>query len=124
MKTLYRAAADDLLTDCGAFAETLETARVYLDNPGFGGARLWETQVDESSAKVLDLRGHDTAYVAELVGARDPGSIGVDEYVPRVSYELRGLGWEWVLVDESHPAGTTTWIWVGGDDPEMVEVGA
>ena len=125
-RTLYRAAADDILTDCGSFAETEAAARVYLDNPGYGGARLWRAEVEIDESALLDLTGADdaVAVLAERIGAEHPGAIGADEYAPRVSYELRDAGVEWVRVRESYPADTITWIWVGGDDPEMVEIDA
>lgn len=121
---LFRAANDDILTDCGSFAESLEAARAYLDNPGFGGARLWRTEVSVDESTLLDLTEEDDAVgvVAERIGKPHPGAIGADEYVPRVSYELRRAGIEWVRVLESYPAGTVTWIWVGGEDPELTEV--
>lgn len=120
-KTLYRAADDDILTDCGSFAETLDAARRYLDNPGFGGARLWMTEIHADESAILDLTDESdpVGVIAERIGKAHPGAIGADEYVPRVSYELREAGIEWVRVRESYPADTITWIWVGGADPEM-----
>ena len=123
-KVLWRAADDDVLTDCGSFAEAADVARAYLDNPGFGGRRLFRAEVEINVASMLDLVDADdaVAVVAARIGAGHPGAIGADEYVPRVSYDLRAAGVEWVRVRESYPADTITWIWVGGDDPEMVEV--
>jgi hypothetical protein len=123
MKTLYRAANDDIITDCASFAETAEAARLYLDNPGFGGRTLYRAEVEIDAAHVLDVTdSYDaTAEIAERAGQEHPGAIGADEYAARVSYELRDAGVEWVVVRESYPAETTTWIWVGGDEPEMIE---
>jgi hypothetical protein len=124
MITLYRAAEDDLVTDCASFAETLATARLYLDNPGFGGSRLWMCELDADAVCVLDVTDADdpTGVIADAIGAAHPGAIGAEEYAPRVSYDLRDAGIEWVRVRESYPADTVTWIWVGGDDPEMTEI--
>lgn len=123
---LYRAAEGDVLTDCGSFAESADIARAYMDNPGFGGRSLWQTDVDidVTASSVLDIvdSGDPTADVAARIGKPHPGAIGADEYVPRVSYELRDAGVEWVRVAESYPAGMVTWIWVGGDDPELAPV--
>lgn len=123
--TLYRAADSDTLTDCGSFAESLETASAYLANPGYGGATLWETTVDVDEDTLLDLSemGEEEAIEAlcERTGLDHPGAIGADEWVPRISYDLRDSGICWVRVRESYPEDTVTWIWVGGDDPEMVE---
>lgn len=121
---LYRAAKDDIVTDCASFAETLETARLYADNPGFGGCNLYRCALDTDAVRVLDLTDEDdpTAAAAEAIGHDHPGSIGADEYVPSISYQLRDAGYHWVRVCESYPADSITWIWVGGDDPEMDEV--
>lgn len=120
--TLYRAADTDTWGDCAAFAETREAAEAYLDNPGYGGARLWSCEVQPRN--VLDLTGEDdaTAAIAERIGAAHPGAIGADEYAPRVSYELRDAGVEWVRVRESYPEDSITWIYVGSDDPELEEL--
>lgn len=122
--TLYRAAESDVLTDCGSFAESIETARMYLDNPGFGGRRLYRAVVELESSAVLDLidESDPAGVIAERIGRDHPGAIGADEYAPRVSYELRESGVEWVRVRESYPVDTVTWIWVGGDDPELEEI--
>lgn len=65
-----------------------------------------------TKAKLLDLTKEDdpTATVADLIGQSHPGAIGADEFVPRVSYELRDKGIEWVKVKESYPENTTTWV--------------
>lgn len=121
---LYRAAKDDIVTDCASFAETLETARLYADNPGFGGCNLYRCALETDGLRILDLTEEDdpTAVAAEAIGHDHPGSIGADEYVPSISYQLRDAGYHWVRVCESYPADSITWIWVGGDDPEMDEV--
>lgn len=119
---LYRAADDDIITDTASFAETLETARAYLSNPGFGGRSLWVAEVDPQN--VLDLTTEDDPVqaLADAIDARHPGAIGADEWVHHVAGEIAAAGYEWVRVCESYPADTITWIWVGGDEPEMVEV--
>lgn len=124
MPTLYRAADDDYLDTGYSFAETLETAREYLDNPGFGGATLYTV---EATGEVLDLRGMTVAAVADRFGMADPGAIGVDEWIPRTQSALtqaQDEGYSWILVDESFPVSTTTWIWCGtfDNEPELTEV--
>lgn len=112
MTTLYRAADDDHISDCASFAQSRETAELYRRNPGFGGARLWTATVGPEH-RVLDLTGRDAMErLIDLVGI-DMGAIGVDEMVPRVCGALCDAGWDWVLVDESYPEDTVTWIWVG-----------
>ena len=104
-----------------AFAESPATAELYRDNPGFGGASLWRAERQEET-EALDLRGLDVGEAAELLGQPHPGAIDVDEWLPRTMDALdavRERGCLWALVDESYPAGTTTWIWCGHVlDPE------
>lgn len=120
---LYRAAEDDIVTDSASFSEDVEAAKAYLDREGSSGGKrkLWTTTIDPHAVRVLDVVEEDdpTEVIADFLGKAHPGSIGADEYVPRVSYELRDLGIEWVRVLESYPEESITWIWVGGDDPEM-----
>lgn len=124
--TLYRAADDDIVVGCASFAEDLESARAYLSNPGFGGRTLYSATVDVDDGCLLDLTaaGDPIAILMDRAGIeRHPGAIGADEWAPRISYELREAGVEWVRVRESYPADTITWIFVGQDDPEMEEIG-
>jgi hypothetical protein len=126
--TLYRAAQDDILPpDCASFAESLETARAYLDNPGFGGASLYRTDVEVVEGSVLDLTdprnlldvdGFDTSDLDDAL------QLGADVWLPMygaAQERLRAAGYQWVLVRESFPAGTVTWIWIGSfeDEPEL-----
>ena len=61
--------------------------------------------------------------IMDQTGLSHPGAIGADEWVPRISYDLREAGIEWVRVRESYPAETVTWIFVGSDDPDMERIG-
>lgn len=124
MVTLYRAAQDDYLSQGMSFAESRETAALYADNPGFGGAHIYTCDVDVVDDAVLDLTGLSTAEAAALLGLTDPGAIGVDEWIPRITHRLDervANGLQWVRVDESYPRGTVTWIWVGesSDEPSL-----
>lgn len=124
MTTLYRAANDDYVDSGYAFAEEIETARMYLDNPGFGGANIYRCK---ARGKVLDLTGMTMAEAAAELDMEDPGAIGVDEWIPRTVDALetaQARGYSWIKVDESYPRGTTTWIWCGDVDsePELTEV--
>lgn len=123
-KTLWRAADTDTIVDSASFSADRGAAEAYLDNPGFGGAILWRAEVEVESETLLDLYDVDEeeafGRLCDLTGLPHPGAIGVDEWVPRISYDLRDAGIEWVRVRESYPAGADTWIFVGTDDPEMV----
>jgi SPP1 gp7 family putative phage head morphogenesis protein len=118
MQTLYRAASEEHIAPGYSFAETVETAQEYLDNPGFGGHSIYKAAVRVDPTKVLDLRGISTTDVARRFGVADPGAIGVDEWIPRPGELLDKLEagpYQWVKVNESFPEGTTTWIWVGAE---------
>lgn len=122
---LYRAAADDYISDSACFAEARETAELYLDNPGFGGDRLWYADVEIDD--YLDLTGDDAADVLRdaLDSDHDYGAIEMDDLVPRIAGKLCDAGIQWVRVRESYPQETITWIYVGGvlgDEPELVEI--
>jgi len=138
-KTLWRAADDDSISDSACFAETVETARLYLDPGfagqapamggrmvGFGGRRLYRAEVTIDPSRVLDVADvrDATGAIADVIGVRHPGAIEADDYAPRVSYEIREAGYDWVRVQECYPADTITWIFVGAlnVEPEMEEV--
>lgn len=127
-KTLWRAADSETIVDCASFAVSREVAETYLQNPGFGGGTLYRTEVEIDADSLLDLYDVSEAEamdtICDLCNLSHPGAIGVDEWVPRISYEIREAGIEWVRVRESYPADTETWIFVGEDDPELEEADA
>lgn len=118
---LYRAAADDYISDTASFATDLENAKAYQDNPNFGGENLFKTKVSVEKSKVLDLASinHDKARrkMIKIIG-HDPGAIGIDEQVPRSGQDFQDAGYDWVIVPESYPEDTETWVWVGPSDRE------
>lgn len=126
MKTLYRAADDGIIVGSASFSASREAAEAYLDNPGFGGSRLWCAEVEIDTDTLLDLYDMDTQEAIEairgLTGLPHPGAIGADEWVPRIADSLQVAGIEWVRVRESHPTDSETYIFVGSDDPELDEV--
>ena len=122
---LYRAADSDYIpADSCSFAESIEAAEHYLNNPGYGGSTLWVTEVDADD--VLDLTGDDAEeLLSDIVNVKRYGAIGIDELVPRIAEQLCKAGIQWVRVNESYPEDTITWIYVGGscgDEPELEEV--
>ena len=124
---LYRAADSDYVpTDSCSFAESIEAAEHYLDNPGYGGSTLWVTEVDADD--VLDLTGDDAEELLnDVVDVERYGAIGIDELIPRISEQLCKAGIQWVRVNESYPEDTITWIYVGGpcgNEPELEELEA
>ena len=125
-RTLWRAADDDLIVGSASFAAEREDAEAYLRNPGFGGRSLYRAIVEIDDAQVLDLYDlrDPIARICEVTGLSHPGAIGADEWVPRISYDLRAAGYEWVRVRESYPENSETWTFVGEDDPDMEQVEA
>lgn len=128
-KTLYRAANDQCVSQGCCFAESEQTARVYLDNPGFGGAKIWRCEV--APGRVLDLTGKSLDDAVDMLGVGHPGAIGLDEWLartPRAADAAVALGYAWAIVDESYPEGTRTWICLldsadtAAIEDEMVEV--
>lgn len=120
-RDLWRVADDDIITDNASFATSREAAEAYLDNPGFGGRNLFRARVTMDPERVLDLydEADPVSVLADRLGISHPGAIGADEWVPRISYEIRDAGIDWVRVRESYPADSETWIYVGADDIPM-----
>lgn len=129
--TLYRAAKNDRVDAGHSFAETLETARTYLANPGFGGGHLYSASLKIADAEVIDLTGYTLEQLdAEHGPLSQSGAIGIDELLPRdvrICARLRDRGYLWAIVAESYPEDTRTWIWLGEswdgwDGRELVEI--
>jgi hypothetical protein len=127
-KTLFRAAKDDYVDTGYSFATSRAVAEAYLDNPGFGGDKIYRARVTYNESDVIDLTNASVGALAKELGMGHPGAIGVDEWIPRTPQALdalRGMGFLWALVAESFPEETTTWIWCGtgaDDEPEMEEL--
>lgn len=125
---LFRAAADDYVSVGYSFAKERSSAEAYLDNPGFGGDKLYRAIIKVDLERVADLRGRDVDEVVDEMGVEHPGAIGLDEWVTHMSGgNLRrafvAKGFQWIIVDESFPEGTETWVWLGeGDEPELKRV--
>lgn len=124
MRRLYRAADDDYISDTASFAVDKETARAYLDNPGFGGKNLYKTDVDIDPDDVLDIRDDlQEAQLARLVeesGMAHPGASTADREItqPEVYESLRRKGYKWVRLNDTYPEGAETWTYIGGPEHE------
>lgn len=127
---LWRAADDEILLAPASFAARAGDARAYLDNPGYGGGRLWSTSVEIASGEVLDLtgmsRGAALQALVDRSGLGHPGAIGAEEWVcmvPTVAAALVADGVRWVRVVDSYPRrARSTSRSPPGDEPEMTEV--
>jgi hypothetical protein len=128
-RTLYRAADDDYLSDCASFAANRDDAEAYLNNPGFGGSKLWQTTFEVDDEAVIDIRSdRDDVQVQALLDAiesdREPCGASVDSLLaePSIVEALVARGYRWVRLTDSYPEGSETWTWLGaGDEPELVE---
>lgn len=123
MLVLWRAADDDYVDQGYSFTPDLEAAQAYLDNPGYGGAYLWQAVVDPVEEETLDWRDMSVGEAVHELGFRDPGATNLDEWLPRTPAALdalRDLGYLWVRITETYPANTETWLWLGrGDDLDV-----
>lgn len=116
---LYRAANDSYTnSDTTAFATDRTSAEAYLDNPGFGGAKVYaiDAEIDEST--VLDTTTGDALpewLVEVLPNSWDclGAAIGM---LGRVSSALAENGIKWVRLVDSFPAGSITMLLIGSDD--------
>ena len=127
-KTLFRAAKDDYVDQGYSFATSRAIAEAYLDNPGFGGTKIFRARVVYEADQLIDLTGVSVGKLAKELGLGHPGAIGVDEWIPRTPKALdalRDMGFLWALVLESFPEETTTWIWCGtgaDEEPSLEEL--
>ena len=121
--TIYRAHSKDDLGTIHAWscwADELETAEAYTDNPGFGGLLIRSTDV---VGDVLDVNPESPSGLAELAealgmdadDAQDAGdrwfSIG-SRYPWEDSRELRQLleasAYNWLRYEDDYPEGAIT----------------
>lgn len=111
---------------CWAAART--DAEAYLDNPGYGGGRLWTCEVEPEY--VLDLTGRYPPWRVlaaavmpdddedDRIDASDDwrmtqGSIyGVLENISAVRREVEAH-YDWVVYDDDYPDGCQTWVYTG-----------
>lgn len=113
---LYRAADDADVRPGYSFAARREHAEAYLDNPGFGGRRLWRTSIKPK--RVLDLcvsvdEWHD---LSDVLG-RDIAPSRYQYHFARVITadaavidSLAALGYDWACFRDDYPEGCTTWV--------------
>jgi hypothetical protein len=123
--TLYRASDYDTLPfGCAAFTEEIEVAKLYIDNPGFGGKNIYRTEVTVDEDKVLNLYNEDKpekrlANLVDMDVWQFQGNADVAICADiKIQDQLRDQGYEWVLVLESYPQTTMTWLWIGPSDKE------
>jgi len=117
---LYRASdSSDLPPDTASFARHREDAERYMDNPGYGGSRLFRLKVQPEPGTVLDLVGSDDPMgeLLEAVEVPDPGAISVAEWIPSSVQCMDALlkkGIVWVRIEEPCPGDPNesmeTWI--------------
>ena len=138
-RTAYRAANDDYAGPGACYAEAAPDARAYLDNPGFGGRKLYRVTLADD-ARVLDLGGDDHAdwdwaALATILGEdadalRERIRAG---YTPHIyaaweeDYEARNAieaaGYTHIRYADDYPEGaiTITRIAAGSDRAEHID---
>lgn len=125
--TLYRAADDGATWQGAHFSEDEDDARAYLDDPGFGGERLFEYEVSIDESTVVEATGrHAREVLAEAARYDDPDEqarawnddslsfvFQVLENRAAVERRLRDAGFLWVVYEDDYPEGAITWKWIG-----------
>ena len=117
---LWRASNNNKTFEGMSLAEDIETAEIYLNNPGFGGNTIYFTNVDYNNMNIIELENfHDLCRAMEiedwdecndLVFRVDGGNIaGAIPQLKKVREKLKQEGYDWVKVAEDYPYGTTTW---------------
>lgn len=117
---LYRAANNEFITGPTSFASLMSSAIAYMDNPGFGGNKLYELVVDIDPSTVLDIRDDSQdAQVMALIdasgismGATTADFLAVQE---RVADSLLVKGYNWIRLIDTFPEGSETWVFIGED---------
>ncbi len=127
---IYRAAAEqEPYLGCGScWTETLDAARAYTDDPGFGGPAIYAVEVDDRY-EVLDLVCSDPyeALASALYADADERRASLEDW------ETSGFGWAvyhvweerpqvadllrqrggWVRYEDDYPEGSVTWRYMG-----------
>ena len=122
---LYRASNNEILPpDCAFFARSLDVAKSYLRNiAGFGGKRLYQTDVVVEPDRLLDIYEEENPWsaVTEKTGAEDDGSSIYDWIGRGGAYIIREAGYDWIRLRSIDDA--EVWVWVGGseNEPELQE---
>jgi hypothetical protein len=116
------------------FSPDEETAEAYLDNPGFGGAEVIAVEVDPEKEAVLSLvdgrrggypYGRQARYawnvLAEAIGEDEVEFLkenaqslihnAIDS--AKIVGRLREANFEWVVYEDTFPAGAVTWVYLG-----------
>lgn len=123
--TLWRASDYDTLpADNASFAARRADAEAYMRNtqPGFGGRRLFKSEVRIDPDKVLDV-SKDTDMVGAIskaIGEDLGGEHTAAGWVPRMSEQIKKSGYDWVHLRDTFPEDADVWIWTGPSDREPV----
>lgn len=146
---IYRAADSGELAEGQCFARDSDDAREYLDNPGYGGARLWALEAGETS--VVEIDGWTDLAAALIEAAAELDEDELDELDPPhwmcddaadLSWRLREYGaypyelveglawvaellatrWAWAEYEDTYPAGCMTLMALRAPQGEMTEI--
>lgn len=130
---LWRAADDGNLSAGMSLSQKRADAEAYLDNPGFGGRRLWS--IDIHPKYVLDLSGEDeqaaNSDITDLIDADEHTSDLITQGFPSVGVMLanvRGVEdalaelYDWVVFRDDFPEDAVTWWYLGDKDLRLKAV--
>jgi DNA topoisomerase IB len=123
---LFRAAPDTNCDDSGttSFAAREGDAVAYLDNPGFGGSKLYTVVISPVLRETLDLiEGEAPSWLAGAI--RSHGAAGkvwalTASEVVRAALAEHGI--RWVRFTDDFPVGCETWALVGWEDGSTSDV--
>lgn len=116
---LWRASDNDDVFIGMSLAEDWETAKLYTDNPGFGGDTIYFTNINLDNAEILEL--NDWQDLANILNLDDDEAYNLSFKVPGhniaaaipeingLSEKISSLGYDWVKVAEDYPIDTITW---------------
>lgn len=109
--TIYRAANDTSMErGTASFAECIEVARAYQDNPNFGGANLYTVTVDIADGELLDLTDRTPRWLRERIEAMGGVELAWAITAPstRIYRDLMERGYRWVRFADDYPEGAIT----------------
>lgn len=115
-KALYRASEHDKVRPGFSFSEHPDDAREYQNNPGFGGSKLFKTEVQLGRVLNLTDERRQWADLEEALG-EEVNPLRHQSHFPRaitnsdeVLGKIRDKGYQWVKFTDDFPKGSTTYV--------------
>jgi len=115
-RRLYRASDDNFVRAGTSFAKDLDSAKEYMNNPGFGGQNLYSAEVDMNNVLDLTNRRDNWDELSSALGREvDPQNYAY-HFARAVTYdddivdELAQRGYDWIAIEDDFPVGSITYI--------------